>query len=583
MTSDDEQLAATSVSDASAAAVLYEALKKVPAPIPPPEGAIPSPRLTQIVPNLYLGDLLTAQNVELLKTHNIFSVLSAMRGRVRIAETFLRHQILLDDDEQSDVLTHFLPSISFIQSELDKDRGVLVHCVAGMSRSVTIVAAYLMYTYKLTPDEAIEVIRARRGDGEGAVEVAPNPGFLYQLEVFHAASFSPSRKSKAVRQFYTQRVMEDVMNGDGGPPETDMFARFPRTPGDSAPPTPGGRVAKGPRRRIRCKMCRQELAAREHMYDHGQIGPATPTGQTPTASRRSSQSGPRGNFLSSMSMTAAGPSERRGSGSLSDPRRPGVGPGPRRGSQLAGTGFTMSALEAEKGSDATSGESALDTDEEEQEESKAAPERDMVTDVKKAIQGMEMNDAEDDSAVADESDDEADKEAFAQAKEEARQLGRRMSAAMEGSEGSSQRAEIVTQIMREERVKKEAPKSQPGTPATYFSPSDLAAQLNANPKLTALRRDSLGATSAGGPSRGSANSSPPILMNPKCSGYFVEPMKWMDHFLESGEIAGKIICPNPKCQAKLGNYDWAGVQCGCKEWVTPGFCINRSKVDEVVV
>jgi dual specificity phosphatase 12 len=23
------------------------------------------------------------------------------------------------------------------------------------------------------------------------------------------------------------------------------------------------------------------------------------------------------------------------------------------------------------------------------------------------------------------------------------------------------------------------------------------------------------------------------------------------------------------------------VQCGCKEWVTPGFCISRSKVDEV--
>jgi dual specificity phosphatase 12 len=76
--------------------------------------------------------------------------------------------------------------------------------------------------------------------------------------------------------------------------------------------------------------------------------------------------------------------------------------------------------------------------------------------------------------------------------------------------------------------------------------------------------------------------SPPILVNPKCSGYFVEPMKWMESFLEEGQLAGKIICPNKKCSAKLGNYDWAGVCCGCKEWVIPGFCINRSKVDEVV-
>jgi dual specificity phosphatase 12 len=59
-------------------------------------------------------------------------------------------------------------------------------------------------------------------------------------------------------------------------------------------------------------------------------------------------------------------------------------------------------------------------------------------------------------------------------------------------------------------------------------------------------------------------------------------MKWMEHFLSGGQLAGKIICPNMKCTAKLGNYDWAGVCCGCKQWVTPGFCINRSKVDEVV-
>ena len=84
----------------------------------------------------------------------------------------------------------------------------------------------------------------------------------------------------------------------------------------------------------------------------------------------------------------------------------------------------------------------------------------------------------------------------------------------------------------------------------------------------------------------------------------------MEPFLESGNMAGKIICPNKKCGVKLGNYDWAGVCCSCKEWVTPvgyllftftiyldlvegdddtdgfmglqGFCIHRSKVDEVV-
>jgi hypothetical protein len=46
-------------------------------------------------------------------------------------------------------------------------------------------------------------------------------------------------------------------------------------------------------------------------------------------------------------------------------------------------------------------------------------------------------------------------------------------------------------------------------------------------------------------------------------------MKWMEPFLQDGRLSGKIVCPNKKCSAKLGNYDWAGVCCGCKEWVVP--------------
>ena len=89
---------------------------------------------------------------------------------------------MLDDTEDADVLPHLLPSISFIQAELDKGRGVIVHCLAGVSalgilvllmcfwnlttpvpgRSTTIVAAYLMYSKKLDPQSALELIRKAR-------------------------------------------------------------------------------------------------------------------------------------------------------------------------------------------------------------------------------------------------------------------------------------------------------------------------------------------------------------------------------------------------------------------------------------
>lgn len=65
-------------------------------------------------------------------------------------------------------------------------------------------------------------------------------------------------------------------------------------------------------------------------------------------------------------------------------------------------------------------------------------------------------------------------------------------------------------------------------PTSFISPSDLAAQLYANPKLAALRSPmSMTMT----PFQGGRSSSPiqmpissPILANSKCSGYFVEPV-----------------------------------------------------------
>ncbi len=55
---------------------------------------------------------------------------------------------------------------------------VLVQCHAGRSRSVVVVAAYLMHTQKLGPEDAIAIVAAKR-------EVNITPGLLdilYNLE-----------------------------------------------------------------------------------------------------------------------------------------------------------------------------------------------------------------------------------------------------------------------------------------------------------------------------------------------------------------------------------------------------------------
>jgi dual specificity phosphatase 12 len=70
------------------------------------------------------------------------------------------------------------------------------------------------------------------------------------------------------------------------------------------------------------------------------------------------------------------------------------------------------------------------------------------------------------------------------------------------------------------------PTSSTAGVSTLQHGADLAAQLHANPKLAGLRSGGLAMTPLQTTTRviDKASISPPILMNPKCSGYFVEPV-----------------------------------------------------------
>ncbi|KAF3333249.1 putative inactive dual specificity protein phosphatase-like protein [Carex littledalei] len=64
---------------------------------------------------------------------------------------------------------------------------------------------------------------------------------------------------------------------------------------------------------------------------------------------------------------------------------------------------------------------------------------------------------------------------------------------------------------------------------------------------------------------------------PQCTAIFVEPMKWM-RAVEEGNAADKLLCMG--CEARLGSFNWAGMQCSCGTWVNPAFQIVKSKIDE---
>lgn len=57
---------------------------------------------------------------------------------------------------------------------------MLVHCLAGVSRSVTVTLAYLMHTRALSLNDAFMLVRDRKPD------VSPNFHFMQQLQSFES-------------------------------------------------------------------------------------------------------------------------------------------------------------------------------------------------------------------------------------------------------------------------------------------------------------------------------------------------------------------------------------------------------------
>lgn len=78
----------------------------------------------------------------------------------------------LQDINENGILFHL---IKMIDGYISCGKQVLINCFAGVSRSATIVIAYLMYKNKWSVQDAIYFVRSKRGC------INPNYGFICQL------------------------------------------------------------------------------------------------------------------------------------------------------------------------------------------------------------------------------------------------------------------------------------------------------------------------------------------------------------------------------------------------------------------
>ena len=59
--------------------------------------------------------------------------------------------IEISDDSDQDILQHFRDCIKFMEEIIAKDKKpILVHCMAGVSRSASVVIAYIMWKRRIS-------------------------------------------------------------------------------------------------------------------------------------------------------------------------------------------------------------------------------------------------------------------------------------------------------------------------------------------------------------------------------------------------------------------------------------------------
>jgi hypothetical protein len=135
-----------------------------------------------ICPNIWIGPCGVLNN-EWLQSEGFTHNIDLSKTGVQISDNINRLIINIDDNDVTNISSYFETCNAFITGALEHKGKILINCLMGMSRSPTIVIAYLIKTFKLTPMQALDEIRKTR------LIVDPNCRFMAQLDAYYTTLF----------------------------------------------------------------------------------------------------------------------------------------------------------------------------------------------------------------------------------------------------------------------------------------------------------------------------------------------------------------------------------------------------------
>ncbi|KAJ2819761.1 tyrosine protein phosphatase yvh1, partial [Coemansia furcata] len=159
--------------------------------------------MDQVIDGLYVGSAMAESDKAKLKEAGITHILSVARHYPPShPNDFIYMSVEIDDLPEENIVQFFPETNDFTGNVLESGGRVLVHCMAGQSRSATVAAAYLMQRDTLTAEEAIATIKDKRP------QIHPNCGFLDQLQLYYDLNYVVSTDKALYRRFLISHNVE---------------------------------------------------------------------------------------------------------------------------------------------------------------------------------------------------------------------------------------------------------------------------------------------------------------------------------------------------------------------------------------
>ena len=136
-----------------------------------------------IARNVWVGSAADAVDSKFIRDADISLIVNCTKNLNFLPGTSTHnHRVGVDDDlREVNIMVMKIPeSVALIDTHLKNNRGVLIHCWAGVQRSCTIAAAYLMYKLGLPPSKAMAAIKHVKKEA-----FEPRPTFRASLDTYY--------------------------------------------------------------------------------------------------------------------------------------------------------------------------------------------------------------------------------------------------------------------------------------------------------------------------------------------------------------------------------------------------------------